>query len=307
MASSRLPGTTCVTDHPSIDFRTSQLAATPPQGPVGLDLCAARFDASDTYRLQAFEESLKNRSLEELQYSRTRMEYAYEQAVRASGPQSHDAAIRATSLAIIDNRIAFLQSGSAGAKARLQALIDAMKKGTPVKDDDVRKSIGDLLTAARDQPESDAPSGNAAGSVMAVVAEAVKEVSRVKNKQFKELLESAKRPGANVSDDQIKHALQDVLGVEKQKQLLGIDAGDTMQLAADAVDFSHQRRKDGLGDLLAKAESGKQKVTNAEVQARVREVLETEQQRQLLGISDPQKAPTTDELIDRARKVMSSN
>jgi hypothetical protein len=305
MASQRLPGSTCVTDQPSIDFRTSQLAHTPPQGPVGLGFSDSRSDPTAVYRLRIFEESLKGRSLEELQYLRARMEHSYEQAVRESGPQSHDAAILGTSLTMIDNRIALLPR-SAKAKARLQELTDALKKGAAVKDEDFSKAIGDLLTAERDEPESDAPSGNDAGSAMAAVAEAVKEVSRVKNKQFKELLERARRPGANVTDDQINQELQKVLGVEKQKQLLGIDDGDTMQLAAEAVDFAHQRRKDILSDLLDKAESGKQQVTRAQLEAQFVQVLETEKQRQLLGVSDPDEDRSTGELLDRARKAMSS-
>lgn len=306
MASSRLPGTTCVTNQPSIDFRTSQLAPTPAQGPVGVGVSDSRFDAADIETLKVFETFLKYDSLEQLQYKRAKMEYLYDEAVRASGPQSREAALFGTSVAMVDNYIALAQSPQAKSKGRLQELIDAMKKGTAVKDDDVRKAIGDLLTAERDQPESGAPSGNEAGSVMGVVAEAVKEVSRVKNKQFKELLDRAKRPGSNVSDEQIKHELTDVLGVERQKQLLGIDDGDTMDLVADAINFSHERRKAGLADLLDKAESGKQKVTKAQVQAQVVQVLQTERERQLLGISEPDKGPSTDELLERARNAMST-
>ena len=306
MASSRLPGITCVTNQPSIDLRTSQLAPTPPQGPVGADLCDRRFDAADIETLKVFETFLKYDSLDQLQYKRAKMEYLYEQAVSASGPQSREAAFFGASVTMVDNYIAIAQSPQAKSKGRLQELIDAMKHGTAVKDDDVRKAIVDLLSAEKEQQESDAPSGNEAGSAMAVVAEAVKEVSRVKNKQFKALLERAKRPGEKVTDDQIKHELQDVLGVERQKQLLGIDDGDTMDLVVEAVDFSHQRRKDVLSDLLDKAEKGKPGATKAQIQAQVVEVLETERQRQLLGISDPEKGPSTNELLDRARNAMST-
>jgi len=306
MASQRLPGATCVTDHPPIDFRTSQLAHTPPQGPVGVNVGDSRFDAKDVESLKMFETSLKYRSSEELHHLQARMEYLYEEAVRASGPESREAAFFATSLAMVENRFALLQSPSGKAKARLQELIDALKKGTAVKDGDVSEAIGDVLTAERDEPESDAPSGNEAGSAMGAVAEALKEVSRVKNKQFKDLLEKAKQPGANVTDDQIKQELGPVLALERQKQLLGVDDGNTMDLVVDALDFSHERRKSGLSDLLDKAESGKQRVTREQVQAQVVRVLETDRERQLLGTSDPDQDTSTAELIDRARKVMST-
>ena len=306
MASQRLPGAMCVTEDPPIDFRTSQLAHTPPQGPVGMNVGDSRFDAKDVESLKMFETSLKYRSLEELQHLQARMEYLYEEAVRASGPESREAAFFATSLAMVENRIALLQSPSGKAKARLQELIDALKKGTAVKDEDVSKAIGDVLTAERDEPESDAPSGNEAGSAMGAVAEALKEVSRVKNKQFKDLLEKAKQPGAKVTDDQIKHELGPVLALERQKQLLGVDDGNTMDLVVDALDFSHERRKSGLSDLLDKAESGKQRVTKEQVQAQVVRVLETDRERQLLGTSDPDQDASTAELINRARKVMST-
>lgn len=87
---------------------------------------------------------------------------------------------------------------------------------------------------------------------------------------------------------------------------MGIDDGDTMDLVVDAVDFSHQRRKDVLSDLLDKAEKGKPGATKAQIQAQVVEVIETERQRQLLGSSDPEKGPSTNELLERARKVMST-
>jgi hypothetical protein len=306
MASQRLPGATCVTDHPPIDFRTSQLAPTPPQGPVGVNVGDSRFDAKDVESLKMFETSLKYRSSEELHHLQARMEYLYEEAVRASGPESREAAFFATSLAMVENRFALLQSPSGKAKARLQELIDALKKGTAVKDEDVSEAIGDVLTAERDEPESDAPSGSEAGSAMGAVAEALKEVSRVKNKRFKDLLEKAKQPGANVTDDQIKQELGPVLALERQKQLLGVDDGNTMDLVVDALDFSHERRKSGLSELLDKVESGKHRVTRAQVQAQVVRVLETDRERQLLGTSDADQDASTAELIDRARKVMST-
>jgi len=109
-----------------------------------------------------------------------------------------------------------------------------------------------------------------------------------------------------VTDDQIKQELGPVLALERQKQLLGVDDGNTMDLVVDALDFSHERRKSGLSDLLDKAESGKQRVTREQVQAQVVRVLETDRERQLLGTSDPDQDTSTAELIDRARKVMST-
>jgi hypothetical protein len=306
MASGRVPGTTCVTQQQPIDFRTSQLAAAPPQGPVGADVYDSRFDANEIQSLEMFEASLKHRSLEELQYLRAKTEYLYEDAVRAYGAQSRAAAFAAASVAVVDNRITFLQSRSGKQKGRLQELIDAMHEGKAVKDAEVRKAIRDLLAAERNKPESDAPSGNESGSAMAVVVEAVKEVSRVKNRQFKELLERAKRPGAHVPDEHIKHELQKVLGVERQKQLLGIDDGNTMDLVAEAIDFSHTRRKSELRRLIDRANSGTHKPTREQVRAQIVKVLQTERERQLLGISDPDKDQSTDELINEARNAMST-
>src|ERR1044071_7090833 len=105
MAFARVPGTTCVTQQQPIDFRTSQLAAAPPQGPVGADVYDSRFDANEIQSLEMFEASLKHRSLEELQYLRAKTEYLYEDAVRAYGAQSRAAAFAAASVAVVDNQI----------------------------------------------------------------------------------------------------------------------------------------------------------------------------------------------------------
>jgi hypothetical protein len=62
--------------------------------------------------------------------------------------------------------------------------------------------------------------------------------------------------------------------VERQKQLLGIDDGNTMDLVAEAIDFSHTRRKSDLRRLIDRAKSGTHKPPREQVRAQIVKVLQ---------------------------------
>ena len=149
VASSRLPGPICASQQPPVDFRTSQLAPTPPPGPVGANARESCLDAADIESLELFEKSLKYRSLEELQYLRFKNEQLYEQAVRDAGARSSRATFWTNSIAILDTYIAVSGSAYGKAKKTLEDLTDALKNGAPVKDDDVRKAVAALRDARR--------------------------------------------------------------------------------------------------------------------------------------------------------------
>jgi hypothetical protein len=367
MASSRLPGPICTSRQPPVDSRTLQLADTPPPGPADASAGAPRLDPIDVESLELFEKSLKRRSLEELQYLRTQNEQLYNQAVREFGPRSKSAIFLASAIALIDNYIAVSGSAYGEAKKRLEDLTDALKNGAPVKDDDFRKAVGDLLAIEKQKQLLGIDDGNAEtmsaiveahnalaevkvkqfkalmqkakqpgtnvtmeqiskelqgllglereaqllgidkqnSETMSLMVEAHNTVSEIKTKQFKELLEKAKQPGSNVTEEQMSKEVGVLLSLEREDQLLGIHQGntETMSLVTSALNVVHERRKSALSDLIKKAKSGNSQVIKQQMRDQAVKVQESERQCQLMGVSDRE----TGELLEEARRILSSS
>ena len=103
---------------------------------------------------------------------------------------------------------------------------------------------------------------------------------------------------------QVKEAIQGMLSVERETQLLGLPKDDShpnaMELLGEATDFVHDRHKNVLKDQLKKAQGSRNEVNKKEIGKAVTEILGTERQRELLGRPVDQEAM---ELVSRAQEL----
>ena len=140
---------------------------------------------------------------------------------------------------------------------------------------------------------------------MELVSQAL-EVSHHRHlESLKHAIEKAKRPGNKVSDKDLKKAIGEVLGTERQMQLLGLPEEDTsgenaMGLVTQALEVSHKRHLASLKSLIAKAKHPGNTVSHKDIQKAVVQALSSERQRELLGGSSDQEFS---DLLSAAAKV----
>ena len=168
----------------------------------------------------------------------------------------------------------------------------AKRPGNNISDADLSRSAADVLGAERSKQlfgvADDDPGEKAA---LVIVTEAL-EVSHTRHLDvLKALDEQEKRTGKKVSDAQFKKAIQDVLGTERQRQLLGApdDAPGketTMVLVTKAVEVTYKHHMDSLKHVIATSKHPGQTVTPAELRNAVVQAATSERQRELLGSAD---------------------
>jgi hypothetical protein len=91
-------------------------------------------------------------------------------------------------------------------------------------------------------------------TAMDLVVEATDVFADRKNSALEKLIAKAKAPGSTVTDEQLSGAVSAVLGIERQRQLLGISDGnsggkDSMALVVEAAKVSLDRKRDALAKL----------------------------------------------------------
>jgi uncharacterized protein YoaH (UPF0181 family) len=169
--------------------------------------------------------------------------------------------------------------GSAIEKLRM-----LLQPGKALDEKKLHKSMEEVLRGERQLQLRGLSSGNA----MEVIAQATQAIRHHRRERVRNLIDQAKVPGSKVSEGQIAREMAGLLGIERQSQLLGAEDDDpvgnaTMALLAEGLDVVHKRRTDRLEALIEKAKKRGSKVTDAELQHAVGEVLAAERQRELLG------------------------
>jgi hypothetical protein len=107
------------------------------------------------------------------------------------------------------------------------------------------------------------------------------------------------------TEDRLKTALEVLLGMERQRQLMGEsdDNSETMPLLADALNASADRRNTVLKNLIEKATRARASVTEEQLRTAITDVLSVERQRQLLGVSTDSDAAASMALVNEATKL----
>ena len=192
--------------------------------------------------------------------------------------------------------------------AQLQKLIDdARRPGNKVTEEDLSKAVTNVLSIERQKQLLGAADDSDTLAANNMVGEVLGIVGERRKKAVKDLLEDAKKPGSKVTEEELSKAVAGLLGVERQAQLLGTseDSSETMELLAQAITVSEQRRKAALQNLIAQTKQPGNSVTREQIKKAVTEVLATERQRQLLGAGGPDDDKEISDLLEQAVEITS--
>jgi hypothetical protein len=188
----------------------------------------------------------------------------------------------------------------------LKNLIEEAKRpGNRVTEEQLGNVVRDVLGIERQRQLLGCGDDGAGGSsAMTLLGEALEVVRERHEKALKDLIEQAKRPGSNVSDEQLSQAVRAVLGDERQRQLLGSgdDSAAGMDLVLQAMEVARQRHRTAIKSLVESAKRPGATVSKAQIEQAVRTVLGDERQRQLLGAGDASD-PELMGLLEEAGKL----
>ncbi len=291
MPAFRLPGVLCaLTNALPMDAGTLARVATPSPSPAG----AANKHSLSDYDLELIRSTAGKKidgspkPLGELQYLRGIHVQRKADGVREFGPQSWAALFEQATVDQISELIEVAQSPEGNAIEQLrQVIAEAQKPGSAVTDDQMSKAVAEVLGNERQRQLLGGGEGDSS-EAMALVYEAMGVHATRKNTALKQLLGRARLPGSPVSDEQITKAVQDVLGSERQLQLLGAGEGESeaMGLVVEALGVAVDRKQTALKSLIEKAKSPSSAVSDEQLRKAVADVLSVERQCQLLGASE---------------------
>ena len=190
--------------------------------------------------------------------------------------------------------------------AQLQRLIeDARKPGNKVTEQDLSQAVTNVLSIERQKQLLGAADDSDTLATNAMLGEVLGIVGERRKKAVKDLLEDAKKPGSKVTEEELSKAVAGLLGIERQAQLVGAseDGSETMELLAQAIAVSEERRKAALQSLIAQTKQPGNSVTREQIQKAVGEMLATERQRQLLGAGGPDDDKEISDLLEQAVEI----
>lgn len=192
--------------------------------------------------------------------------------------------------------------------AQLQKLIeDARRPGNKVTEEDLSKAVTNVLSIERQKQLLGAADDSDTLATNAMLGEVLGIVGERRKKAVKDLLEDAKKPGSKVTEEELSKAVAGLLGTERQAQLLGTseDSSETMELLAQAITVSEQRRKAALQNLIAQTKQPGNSVTREQISKAVTDILSSERQRQLLGAGGPDDDKEVADLLEQAVEITS--
>lgn len=304
----RLPGVLCaLTNALPMDSGTLARVATPSPSPAG----AANKHSLSDYDLELIRSTAGKKidgtpkPLPELQYLRGIHAQRKADGVREFGPQSWAALFEQATVDQITELIELAQSPEGVANDELRKVIEEAKKpGSAVTDEQMSQAVAVVLGHERQRQLLGGGEGDSS-EAMALVNEAMGVHAARKNTALKQLLGRARLPGSPVSDEQITKAVQDVLGSERQLQLLGAGEGESeaMGLVVEALGVAVDRKQTALKNLIEKAKAPGSAVTDEQLRKAVADVLGAERQCQLLGASESGPGGSSMALVVAAAKV----
>ena len=165
---------------------------------------------------------------------------------REGGPDP----LGAMPMAVFADAVNALAEAEAG---EFDALVTSAEAGdATVTDETLRARTARVLGFARQQQLMGTVSDDAPNTVMSSVLRAMTVVAARHRQAIRQLVENAKRPGRTVTDAQLRDALVQNLGDERQLMLLGADdrAVGTMASVMQVFDLRLARSKARLSRLL---------------------------------------------------------
>jgi hypothetical protein len=182
-----------------------------------------------------------------------------------------------------DNDLSFIQTTAGrtigGARMRLEALRASRER-----------HIREYEAAAREfGPQSRAAlfEQAAVDCINALITDAESPLGRATSK-VRDLLQELRDSGTQASEQRLSAAIGELLGIERQLQLLGQDdeGSETSGLMVEALQASAERRNTVLKRQIDQAKRSPDSVTDDQLRSAITDVLEVERQRQLMGGSE---------------------
>jgi len=224
---------------------------------------------------------VKNLTLQQLVRLRDENLEFQEEAIRKFGPAS-------TSAIWFEKVIAAYDEVIAETKSHLTSAIEELRRDLDdpsAREKDRRKKVSILIEALRQyqSPDSSKDNDPKIAEAMDLIVEVVKRDADEKVADLKRLVNREKTTPGSVSDDDFRQELLVGMGVERQKQMLGIgEAGpsEMMELAVESLNLTSERRITRFVQMIEKGSLSKRQFTK-QMQA----ILGDERQKQLLGIA----------------------
>jgi hypothetical protein len=229
-------------------------------------------------------------SLEELVFLRGENVRMQQQAIREFGAGSKTAAWFEEVIAAYDEEIE-------KAKSPLGSAINALKTAVAdrnSKEKDIQEKIVNLIGIMRQDQlmgKDDDPNSQEANRA---ICQAVDRATDERTDALEDLLEREKRSSGSVSEDDFRKVLINVMGVDRQRQLMGMDddeEGDKKgeRIRGAVVEVIHvvsERRLKAAKSLIEQEKRSPGSVSERKFKELVAAVQGDDRQKQLMGISD---------------------
>jgi len=156
---------------------------------------------------------------------------------------------------------------------------------SPVTDNQLTKAVTDYVDTERTRQLL----GGKGGQPLTFLGEAAHVFADRKKAALNGVLQKAKAPGNTVTDAQIKKAVEDVVGAERQCALLGEETGETLSsLLGGAAKVWLDRKKAVVDDLFKRSKVPGSGVTEAQVNKALQDYEDAKDQARRLGVRVPQ-------------------
>ena len=220
-----------------------------------------------------------------------------QQAIREFGAGSNTAAWFEEVIAAYDEEIEKAKSPLGSATNALRTLL-----ADPfAKEEDMAEKMRTMLGVMRQEALLGVEDDPAAQEASDLMVKVIDRSTEQRTAILEDLVNREKASSGAIPDDKFREAIGAVMGVERQRQLLGMDddadgakKGDRVgQAVAEVIHLVSERRIKSLKALIDQEKKSMGSVSDQKFQELLAAVLGDERQKQLLGVSDDETGGLT--------------
>jgi len=235
--------------------------------------------------------------LDELVFLRGQNVRMQQQAIREFGAGSNTAAWFEEVIAAYDEEIEKAKSPLGSATNALRTLL-----ADPfAKEEDMAEKMRTMLGVMRQEALLGVEDDPAAQEASDLMVKVIDRSTEQRTAILEDLVNREKASSGAIPDDKFREAIGAVMGVERQRQLLGMDddadgakKGDRVgQAVAEVIHLVSERRIKSLKALIDQEKKSMGSVSDKKFQELLAAVLGDERQKQLLGVSDDETGGLT--------------
>jgi len=235
--------------------------------------------------------------LDELVFLRGQNVRMQQQAIREFGAGSNTAAWFEEVIAAYDEEIEKAKSPLGSATNALRTLL-----ADPfAKEEDMAEKMRTMLGVMRQEALLGVEDDPAAQEASDLMVKVIDRSTEQRTAILEDLVNREKASSGAIPDDKFREAIGAVMGVERQRQLLGMDddadgakKGDRVgQAVAEVIHLVSERRIKSLKALIDQEKKSMGSVSDQKFQELLAAVLGDERQKQLLGVSDDETGGLT--------------